>query len=125
MSRRTEQVAEMIKEIVSTLIQRELRDPRLGFVTITRVEVSPDLKHAKLLFSVMGTEEARKDTFKALKGASGYLRRELFHQLQMKYVPELHFEFDGGIEHGDKIQRILQAIEQEEKQNQPPETKES
>ncbi|MEI7554752.1 30S ribosome-binding factor RbfA [Candidatus Chlorohelix sp.] len=125
MSRRTEQVAEMIKEIVSTLIQRDLRDPRLSFVTITRAEVSPDLKHAKLFFSVMGNEESRKDTFKALKGASGYLRRELFRHLQMKYVPELHFEFDGGIEHGDKIQRILHAIEQEEKQNQPSETKES
>lgn len=116
MSRRTEQVAEAIKVEVSQTIQRELKDPRLGFATVTRVEVSPDLKHAKVFFSVIGDEEVKKESLKVLKGASGYLRRELAHKLTLRYVPELHFEFDVAMEHGDKIQRLLMQLEQEEKE---------
>jgi ribosome-binding factor A len=116
MSRRTEQVAEAIKEEVSTLIQRELKDPRLGFVTVTRVEVSPDLKYAKVFFSVLGDEATKTETLKVLKRASGFLRHELSHILTMRYTPELHFEFDVAMEHGDKIQRLLMQLEQEEKE---------
>lgn len=115
MSRRTEQIAEAIKEEVSKTIQRELKDPRLGFVTVTRVEVSPDLKHAKVFFSVLGEEEAKTESLKVLRRASSYLRRELSHALTIRYVPELHFEFDVAMEHGDKIQRLLLQLEQEEK----------
>ncbi len=114
MSRRTEQVAEAIKEEVGVLIQRELRDPRLGFVTVTRAEVSPDLKYAKIFYSVLGSEEVKKETFRALKRASGFLRRELSHTLRMRYVPELQFEFDVGIEHSERIQRLLNELEEEE-----------
>lgn len=115
MSRRTEQVAEAIKEDVSILIQRELKDPRLGFVTVTRVEVSPDLKHAKVFFSMIGDEEARNQSLLVLKHASGFLRRELSHQLTLRYTPELHFEFDEALIQGEKIQRLLLELEQEEK----------
>jgi ribosome-binding factor A len=118
MSRRTEQVAEAIKEEVSTLIQRELKDPRLGFVTVTRVEVSPDLKYAKVFFSVLGDENTKAETLKVLKRASGFLRHELSHILTMRYTPELHFEFDVAMEHGDKIQRLLMQLEQEEKERE-------
>jgi ribosome-binding factor A len=118
MSRRTEQVAEAIKEEVSTLIQRELKDPRLGFVTVTRVEVSPDLKYAKVFFSVLGDDTTKSETLKVLKRASGFLRRELSHILTTRYTPELHFEFDVAMEHGDKIQRLLLQLEQEEKERE-------
>jgi ribosome-binding factor A len=114
MSRRTEQVAEAIKEQVSTLIARELRDPRIGFVTVTRAEVTPDLKRAKIFYSVMGDDEVRKETFQALKRASGFLRHELSHSMGLRYVPILYFEFDVGIEHGEKIQRLLKEIQAEE-----------
>lgn len=116
MSRRTEQVAEAIKEEVSTLIQRELKDPRLGFVTVTRVEVSPDLKYAKVFFSVLGDETTKTETLKVLKRAGGFLRHELSHILTLRYTPELHFEFDVAMEHGGKIQRLLMQLEQEEKE---------
>ncbi len=115
MSRRTEQVAEAIKEEVSGLIQRELRDPRLGFVTVTRVEVSPDLKYAKIFFSVLGDETSKQESLKVLKHASGFLRHELSHKMTIRYTPQLHFEFDVAMEHGDKIQRLLMELEQEEK----------
>lgn len=114
MSRRTEQVAEAIKEEIGLLIQRELRDPRLGFVTVTRAEVSPDLKHAKIFYSVLGTEEVKKETYKALRGASGFLRKELSHKLQLRYTPDIHFEYDIGVEHSERIQRLLGELAAEE-----------
>jgi ribosome-binding factor A len=116
MSRRTEQVAAAIKEEVSKLIQRELRDPRLGFVTVTRVEVSPDLKYAKIFFSVMGDDTVKAETLKVLRHAGGFLRHELSHILTLRYTPQLTFEFDVAMEHGDKIQRLLMQLEQEEKE---------
>jgi ribosome-binding factor A len=115
MSKRTEQIAELIKETVSELIQRELKDPRLGFITVTRAEVSPDLKHAKIFFSVLGDETAKAESLKALKHASHYLRRELAHKITLRYTPELFFHFDAAMEHSDKIQRLLQELAQEEK----------
>jgi ribosome-binding factor A len=119
MSRRTEQVAEAIRASLGTIIQRELRDPRLGFVTITRVEVTPDMKLAKVFFSVIGSEEAKKASHKVLKGAANFLRRQLASDLNMRYTPNLMFNFDEAMEHGEKIQRILRELEEEEK-NRPP-----
>jgi ribosome-binding factor A len=116
MSRRTEQVAAAIKEEVSKLIQRELRDPRLGFVTVTRVDPSPDLKYAKIFFSVMGDDVVKAETLKVLRHASGFLRHELSHILTLRYTPQLTFEFDVAMEHGDKIQRLLMQLEREEKE---------
>lgn len=124
MSRRTEKIAELIKEEVSRLIQFDLRDPRLGLVTITRVETTPDLRYAKVFFSVLGDEETKKESIKVLQRASRYLRRELAPKLQIRYVPELVFSFDAAMEHGDKIQRLLLQLAQEEKERaaQAPES---
>lgn len=119
MSRRTEQVAEAIKDDISILVQREIKDPRLGFVTITRVEVSADLRHSKIFFSVLGSEEAKTESLKVLKRASGFLRHELSRRLSLRYVPDLHFEFDAAMEHGEKIQRLLFQLEEEAKLNPP------
>lgn len=119
MSRRTEQVAQAIKDEISIIIQREIKDPRLGFVTITRVEVSPDLHYGKVFFSVLGSEEEKKASLGVLKRASGFLRRELSSRLTMRYVPELHFQFDVAMEHGEKIQRLLHQLEEEAKLNPP------
>ena len=118
MSRRTAQIAEAVKEEISALIQRELKDPRLGFVTVTRAEVSPDMKYAKIFFSVLGDEEAKAESLKVLKHAGHYLRRELAHNLNLRYTPALHFEFDVAMEHGDKIQRLLMQLDQEQKERE-------
>jgi ribosome-binding factor A len=115
MTRRSERVGELIKAEVSALIQHDLRDPRLGLVSITRVEASPDMRTAKIFFSVLGDEEKKKDTIKVLRGAAGYLRREIAPRLQLRHVPQLFFQFDEAMEHGDKIQRMLLQLEQEEK----------
>ncbi len=121
MSRRTEQVAEAIKEEIGTLIQRELRDPRLGFVTVTRADVSADLKHARIYYSVIGSDEVRQNTQQALRSATGFLRRELSHILRMRYVPELHFEFDIGVEHSERIQRLIRELDEESAGKPEPE----
>jgi ribosome-binding factor A len=121
MSKRREQIASAIQGSLGRALQREIRDPRLGFVTITRVEVTPDMKLAKVYFSVIGSEEDRKNSHKVLKGAANFLRRELASDLNMRYTPILMFFFDEAMEHGEKIQRILHELEEEEK-NRPPQT---
>src|SRR6476646_630554 len=105
-TRRQQQVADLIQREISVLIQRELKDPRLGFVTITSVEVPPDLRYARVFYSVLGTPEEQKGTQQALEHASGFLRHELASRLDLRYVPELAFRNDPSIAHGDRIARL-------------------
>ena len=114
MTRRTEQVADLIKEVLSELLEREVKDPQMGFVTLTDVEVAPDLHNARVYFSVLGDEEAAQESRAALERATGFLRRELSHRLTIRYVPELHFSLDRSIERSQRIADLLrQAREQE------------
>src|SRR5205814_572230 len=99
-TRRQQQVADAIHKEISLLIQREMKDPRLGFVTVTRAEVSPDLQHARVFVSVMGTPEEQAASLKALESAAGFLRHELGHRLTMRYTPALQFRADSSIAHG-------------------------
>ncbi|HMA38055.1 MAG TPA: 30S ribosome-binding factor RbfA [Chloroflexia bacterium] len=110
-SRRQQQVADLIQREISVLVQRELKDPRLGFVTITSVEVSPDLRYARIFYSVMGTPEEQKGTQQALEHASGFLRHALAGRIEMRYVPEISFRNDPSIAQGDRIARLLAEIE--------------
>ena len=90
---RTRRIAEQIKKDVSVLIQRELRDPRIGMVTIQEVQLTPDYAHAKLYFTVMGAEPAQVE--KALKESAGFLHNALFKMLRIHTVPTLHFKYDS------------------------------
>jgi ribosome-binding factor A len=110
-SRRQQQVADAIQKEVSVLIQRELKDPRLGFVTVTRAEVSPDLHHAKIFVSVLGSPEEQQATLKVLESAAGFLRHELGARLSMRYIPALQFRTDVSIAHSDRIARLLHELE--------------
>lgn len=112
-SRRQQQVADAIQKEVSVLIQRELKDPRLGFVTVTRAEVSPDLHHAKVFVSVLGSPEEQQATLKVLASAAGFLRHELGARLSMRYIPALQFRTDASIAHSDRIARLLTELETE------------
>jgi ribosome-binding factor A len=104
MSRRTERVNELIREELSELILRELRDPRLdGLISITRVEVSPDLYNARVHVSVMSETADQSEAIKALNAAAGYLHKELVHRLEMRRVPFLTFQLDKSIEEGAAI----------------------
>ena len=109
-NRRHIQVAEEIQQIVSYLIQRELKDPRIGFATITNVEVTTDLRFARIYVSVMGSEEERKDTMTALQSARGFVRHEVATRMTTRTVPEIQFKLDRGLEYSDQINRLLSEI---------------
>ena len=111
--KRSERVQELILEEISKLIQRGLKDPRIGFATVTRVEVSNNLKHARVYVSVMGTDEEKNETLIGLINARGYIRNSLGKNLYMKFIPELEFKLDENANHAEKISRILNELHPE------------
>ncbi|HUD72595.1 MAG TPA: 30S ribosome-binding factor RbfA [Dongiaceae bacterium] len=110
MSTRTERLADLIREEISRMLLRDLRDPRLGFVTLTGASVSPDLRHVKVFVSVLGDETARDGSLKALRSAAGLIQRTLFKNLHLRYAPTVSFAFDDSLEKGDRIERVLRQI---------------
>jgi ribosome-binding factor A len=107
MTRRTDQVGEALREAVAEIIGHGLKDPRIGFVTITRVEVTPDLRTAKVLFGVLGDMAQREKTLAGLRAAAGFIRREIGRRIQIRHTPELTFQYDVGIEATDRVARLL------------------
>ena len=103
-------MASEIKENLSWLIEHKVRDPQKGFITITRVRLSPDLKVANVYYSVLGKEEARETSGQALKRASAFLKRELGNRLRMRYLPELRFFYDDSLEYSERIAHLLSLI---------------
>ena len=115
---RQEKLGELIAVEVSDLLRNRVKDPRVGFASITRVEVSGDFRHARIFVSVMGSPEEQRETMKALKHASGFLRHELATRLTLRYVPELDFRLDTSIEKGAQILNLIRQVEEEEQQQQ-------
>ena len=111
MSTRTERVKELLKTEISDILRREIKDPRLGFVTITDAEVSKDLRHARIFVSVMGDKQAKEESLGVLKRAAGHIRGEFGRRAHMKVIPEISFQFDTGVEHGARIFELLQQVE--------------
>jgi ribosome-binding factor A len=108
MTRRTERINELLREEISALVLKDLKDPRMGgLVTITEVDVSPDLRNAKVLVSVLGTTEDANGTMRALHAASHYIQRELRRRLTIRRVPELVFQRDTTIEQGARVLALL------------------
>jgi ribosome-binding factor A len=113
-SRRPEQVAETLRQVIADALTRgEVRDPRVGFVTLTGVLVTNDLSHARVLVAVSGSEAERSRALQGLQSAAGYLRSRAAKALTTRTVPELHFELDPGQEHAARIDELLQAIRRE------------
>jgi ribosome-binding factor A len=109
-SQRPTRVGEQIREDLTELISRAVHDPGVGFVTITRVGVTPDLQQARVYYTTLGDEKARKETSRALERATPIQRRQLGARLRLRRVPELQFFYDDSIERHDRIERILQDI---------------
>ena len=114
-SRRPEQVAETVRQVIADAVARHVRDPRVGFVTITRVQVTSDLSLARVRVSVLGEEDERERALEGLRSAAGFLRNKLSGVLSMRVVPELRFELDRGPEHAARIAELLAEIKREEK----------
>jgi len=114
---RVSRVGEQIKKELSQILQQELKDPRIGFVTITSVEMSGDLQHAKVYVSVMGDEEQKKNTLAALNKAKGFIRSELGRRIALRHTPELVFKVDESIEHGQYINQLLREVKTDDAGN--------
>lgn len=112
---RVARMSEEMKRELARLLHDEMKDPRLGFVSVTAVEVSKDLRHAKVFISVLGSEDVRKSSLAALKQATGFLRSELSKTLRARYIPELVFTFDPSIERGTRIAELLTQVDGNEK----------
>lgn len=111
MSERTARLDELMREEISEVIRREVDDPRIGFVTITDVEVAPDLRHANVWVSVIGDQQERRQTLRALSRAMPFVRQRL-GRLRLKRIPELHVKEDQTAERGTRVLRILDDLEQ-------------
>jgi len=114
-STRQRRVQELLVHEISEILRRELSDPRIGFVTVTGAEVTSDLRHARVFFSVLGDTTARDDTTTALNRAAGFVRSEFARRAQMRFVPEIKFEFDPSVERGARIEQLLEQVRQDEK----------
>ena len=111
MAHRIERVNNLIRQEISELLQRQVKDPRLGnFVTVTEVSTSADLRYAKVFVSFIGSEVEKKETLSILAGASGFFRKELTKRLRLRYTPELSFRWDDSIERGAHLQELIDEV---------------
>lgn len=108
--KRSERVADLIQREISDLLMRSIKDPRIGFVTVTRVSVSDDCRTARVYYSVMGTSEEREASLEGLESAKGFIRRELGKRITLRYTPELFFQFDPSIEYAIHIEEVLREL---------------
>ena len=120
---RTRRVGEQLHRELSELIRDELKDPRLGIVTINAVEVTRDLGHAKVYFTRLGEASARADATRVLNHAAGFLRRELGRRLSLRIVPQLRFYYDDSVERGSRLSHLIdEAVASDRAKNEGPES---
>ncbi len=112
--KRAQRVEGLVLEEISKILQNKIRDPRIGFATITKVTMSDDLRIAKVFVSIMGNEKEKKDSLKGLHSATGFIRKELGHRVHLRRVPELVFKLDDSIEKSAKILNILSDLKEAE-----------
>jgi ribosome-binding factor A len=114
---RPDRVADQIRTELAELLVREVRDPGLGFVTLTRVQVSPDLQQARVMFTALGDDKARAGSTRALERAAPFLRRQIGARLRLRRTPELRFVYDNSIEGQDRIEQILNELHKDDPLN--------
>lgn len=115
--KRSEKVADLIQREVAEMLVKSIKDPRIGFVTITKVTVSDDCRFAKVYFSVAGTLAERESSGKGLNSAKGYIRKELGRRLRLRYTPDIVFQFDPSIEYAIHMEEVIRNIHRGEEPN--------
>lgn len=116
---RAERLAVLIKEELGAILQKDLKDPRIGFTSITNVRVSKDISHAKIYVSIFGDQEQQAATMKGLESAKGFIRTELGKRIRLRYTPEIHFVFDNSLEEGAKVLSLINQMQKEGGEEQP------
>ena len=112
-SRRPQRLALQIQHEVSMMLSRDVKDRRIGMVTVTGADMSPDLRYARIFVSCMGSAEEKAKTMQALRHAAGWIRRELGQRIRMKFLPEVEFRTDDSLDYGDRIDRLLDEIKEQ------------
>ena len=107
---RQRRIGQQLKQEISDMLLREIKDPRIAFASITSVDVAPDLRHAKVFVSVLGSERERKSTIAGLRSAAGFIRRELGQRLHLKRIPEIRIVYDDSIEEGSRILSLIDSV---------------
>ncbi|CAH2713244.1 MULTISPECIES: 30S ribosome-binding factor RbfA [Neobacillus] len=115
MSHRANRVGEQMKKELGDIISRKIKDPRIGFVTVTDVEVTGDLQQAKVYISVLGDEEQRDNTLKGLAKAKGFIRTEIGQRIRLRKTPEIIFEWDESVDYGNRIETLLHELHTDDK----------
>src|SRR4030065_2375750 len=115
--KRSEKVADLIQKEIAQMLLKSIKDPRIGFVTITKVTVSEECVVAKVYFSVAGTLAERESSVKGLDSAKGYVRKELGRRIRLRYTPEIIFQFDPSIEYAIHMEELIQSIHRDRKPN--------
>lgn len=110
MNMRAERVGEQMKKELMDIINNKLKDPRVGFLTITDVQPTNDLSLAKVYLTVLGSDKERENTFKGLQKAKGFIKSEIGQRMRLRIVPDLQFEYDESIEYGNRIERLIQDL---------------
>ena len=112
---RIEKVQELVKQEISQILLYELKDPRIGFITVTKVEMTGDLREAKIFVSIMGNDDAIKNTFEGLKSSLGFIRLDIGKRIRLRFTPEISFEPDRSLMYSSHIQEILMRLNNEKK----------
>ena len=110
--KRADRLGDLMQREISDILHRQIRDPRIGFCTIIRVDVSDDLRHATIRVSIMGSESQKKSTLAGLKSASGFIRREIGSRITLRHTPEIVFKLDNSVEHSFRIAQLLEEEKQ-------------
>lgn len=117
--KRAERVADLIRAELAEILRKRIRDPRIGLLTLSEVTLSDDLRVAKVYFVEMGQDQCRPEIRAGLDRAAGFIRRELGKRLELRYVPELIFRYDGSFAYGNRIEKLIQEIHQPEERDVP------
>ena len=121
--RRTDRINEQLREEISLLVRDGVRDPRVSLATITAVQTSPELDHAKVYFTALGSDDERKELLAGLRSAAPYIRQQLGQRLHMRRIPELHFEQDRVLEEAQRIEQLLrEALPDDRRAETPPDS---
>ncbi len=113
MENRQKRLGELLKKEISDMMLREIKDPRIGFVSITAVDMTADLRHAKVFVSVLGSESERNASLAGLRSAAGFIRREIGHRVRLKYTPEISIAYDSSIEEGVRMVTLIDSVAKE------------
>ncbi|MBI4518854.1 MAG: 30S ribosome-binding factor RbfA [Deltaproteobacteria bacterium] len=116
---RTERVADALRAVIAELLVRDIKDPRIGMVTLTGVEMSPDLKHARVFFSCLGDEAAHQRSLAGLRSASGFIKAQAARRLKLRFTPEITFIFDPALERAERLATLLRQAEQPDQEAAP------